>query len=121
MKSLNFSSPLLTNSMQMNFNWEANCCSGIKKITSILRKPATGLYPETHESNPHPHILFFKIYFNIILPSTPISPAIITTVIIVNHFVDCHNGFRFFQEKMIIHIGLFYLKFLKFRVYRYTI
>jgi len=28
-----------------------------------LEEPATGLYCETDESNPHPHTLFFKIHF----------------------------------------------------------
>jgi hypothetical protein len=34
------------------------------------QEPATGPYPETCESNPHPPILLPEVHFNISLPST---------------------------------------------------
>jgi hypothetical protein len=36
------------------------------------QQPDAGFYPEPGESNLHPHALFFKVRFNIILPSSPV-------------------------------------------------
>jgi len=43
------------------------------ELLPCSKEPATGSYLEPYGSNPHPYIVFFKIYFNIILPPTPIS------------------------------------------------
>jgi hypothetical protein len=43
----------------------------MKAIT--IFEPAIDVFPKPDESNPHSHILFFKIRFNITLPSTPRS------------------------------------------------
>jgi hypothetical protein len=39
-----------------------------------LQKPAVGPYPEPYENTPYPHTPLFRIYFNIVFPSTPRPP-----------------------------------------------
>jgi hypothetical protein len=48
----------------------------MKHEDSLLcsQEPTSGHYPEPDEPNPHPHTIFFKIHFNITLPSTSMSP-----------------------------------------------
>jgi hypothetical protein len=52
-----------------------------------LQEPITGPYPEPHESSPRPLILFLKIHFNIIFPSTPRSSEWSLAFTILKYFV----------------------------------
>jgi hypothetical protein len=70
---------VLPNWMLHSRSWKANSASSSQKIVRYLRnlkdhyssqKPTSAPYPERHESNTYPPIIFFKINFNIIIPST---------------------------------------------------
>jgi hypothetical protein len=63
-----------------------------ESLLSWSRDPATGSYPETVESSSHPHRhCFFKIYFNIVLPSTPRSLKLSLLFRFSNQSVICFS------------------------------
>jgi hypothetical protein len=47
---------------------------GTRKFITTFKKLVSSSCRESVVSRPHTHILFFKIHFNIIFPSTPIPP-----------------------------------------------
>jgi hypothetical protein len=70
--------------MGQSSSWEANSHSwSINSPTFMefacsllcLQESATGPYPDSGESGPHPHIILFQINFNIILPSSQGLPS----------------------------------------------
>jgi len=46
------------------------------------QEPAAGPYPEPVEYTPHPHTLFFKLHFNVVLgfPSCPFLSGFLTKI-----------------------------------------